>query len=387
LIYGRREERRASHHLCSCPSVRPSVFLSVLWRSAVVQLTDMRADPDKHEDLETDHSRQSPGRCSPNNTTPLLTASLNAPPQSYYAGLNGNVRVSCATDLTNKTKNTEDSQYSDSTSQGLSSHSSSSSNQQAVFYSTLLKQLRQKAGDNGGSYQQYVVPIKIKKEKGGKKPSRSPLPFVCPACKKRFQRKIAMNSHFQNEHISEASATGERSCKLCGSSAASMAAVRSHLLTSHNIDLDNNSPSPSPSPKYSLLEASLRSGSSHEESEPSCSNIDMSSSRSNTPTSTEPPTKCPEQEDDTSLVEDLSLRRPAPSSPTTKRQRVTESPPPGGVQGRFCCSFCNISYPDQTLHFLHMGFHSELNPWKCSRCGHQATCCHDFNTHLYIGHQ
>ena len=72
----------------------------------------MRADPDKHEDLETEHSRQSPGRCSP-NSTPLLTASLNAPPQSYYAGLNGNVRVTCPTDLTNKNKNNEDSQYSD----------------------------------------------------------------------------------------------------------------------------------------------------------------------------------------------------------------------------------------------------------------------------------
>ena len=345
----------------------------------------MRADPDKHDDLETEPSRHSPGRCSPNNT-PLLTASLNAPPQTYYAGLNGNVRVTCPTDLTNKNKNNEDSQYSDSTSQGLSSRSSSSSNQQAVFYSTLLKQLRQKAGDNGGSYQQYVVPIKIKKEKGGKKPPRSPLPFVCPACKKRFQRKIAMNSHFQNEHISEVSASGERSCKLCGSSAGSLAAVRNHLLSSHNIDLDNNSPSPSP--KYSLLEASLRSGSSHEESEPSCSNIDMSSSRSNTPTSTEQGLKFPEQEDDTSMeVEDLSLRRPAPSSPTTKRQRVSESPPPGGLQGKFCCTFCNISYPDQTLHFLHMGFHSELNPWKCRRCGHQATDLHDFNTHLYIGHQ
>lgn len=354
----------------------------------------MRADPDKHEDLQPEVS---PGRCSPNNT-PLLTASLNAPPQSYYSGLNGNVRVKRPTDLSNKTKRSEDAPYSDSTSQGLSSHSSS--NQQAVFYSTLLKQLRQKAGDNGGSYQQYVVPIKIKKEKGGKKP----LPFMCPACKKRFQRQIAMNSHFQNEHISEASPSGSRSCKLCGSSAPSMAGVRSHLLSSHNIDLDNPSPveeaAPLTTPKYSLLEASLRSGSSHEESEPSCSNIDMSSSRSNTPTSSEQsperslyPIKPQEQEDDTSMVEDLSLRRPSSQSPSRKRQRVEESsrqspsPPAGPVQGRFCCSYCNISYPDQTLHFLHMGFHSESNPWKCSRCGHQASDLHDFNTHLYIGHQ
>jgi len=347
----------------------------------------MRADPDKHDSAETEVS---PGRCSPNNT-PLLTASLNAPPQSYYAGLNGNVRVKCPTDLSNKTNKSEDAPYSDSTSQGLSSHSSS--NHQAVFYSTLLKQLRQKAGDNGGSYQQYVVPIKIKKEKGGKKP----LPFMCPACKKRFQRQIAMNSHFQNEHISEASPSGSRVCKLCGHSAASMTAVRSHLLSSHNIDLDKPiSPGPSPvhTPKYSLLEASLRSGSSHEETEPSCSNMDMSSSRSNTPTSSEQSPERSlarqEQEDESSLVEDLSLRRPpALQSPSTKRQRLADSPspPPGGMLGRFSCSFCNICYPDQTLHFLHMGFHSESDPWKCSRCGHQATDLHDFNTHLYIGHQ
>jgi len=213
---------------------------------------------------------------------------------------------------------------------------------------------------------------------------------MCPACKKRFQRQIAMNSHFQNEHISESSPTGSRGCKLCGHSAPSMAAMRSHLLTSHNIDLDKPSPVASPihTPKYSLLEASLRSGSSQEEAEPSCSNIDMSSSRSNTPTSSEQ-----EQEDETSMVEDLSLRRAAPQSPSSKRQRVVESPrqspspPLGGLQGRFSCSFCNISYPDQTLHFLHMGFHSESNPWKCSRCGHQASDLHDFNTHLYIGHQ
>lgn len=348
----------------------------------------MRADPDKHDELETEVS---PHRSSPNNT-PLLTASLNAPPQTYYAGLNGNVRVKCPTDLSNKTKRSEDAPYSDSTSQGLSSHSSS--NHQAVFYSTLLKQLRQKAGDNGGSYQQYVVPIKIKKEKGGKKP----LPFMCPACKKRFQRQIAMNSHFQNEHISESSPSGSRSCKLCGHSAPSMSVMRSHLLTSHKIDLDKPSPVASPihNPQYSLLEASLRSGSSQEEAEPSCSNIDMSSSRSNTPTSSEQsPERSlakPEEEDETSMVEDLSLRRTAPQSPSSKRQRVVSprrspSPPAGGQLGRFCCCYCNISYPDQTLHFLHMGFHSESNPWKCSRCGHQASDLHDFNTHLYIGHQ
>ena len=68
---------------------------------------------------------------------------------------------------------------------------------QAVFYSTLLKQLRQKAGEpqssSGPAPHLQLLPVKLKKEKS----SGKPLPFVCPACKKRFQRHIAMNAHFQ----------------------------------------------------------------------------------------------------------------------------------------------------------------------------------------------
>ena len=435
----------------------------------------MRADPDKNEELDTEvvSSRQvirtsSPpvsstppsgaaGRCqSPvSNHTPLLTATLNAPPQSYYGGLNGNVRVKCPTDMsisitTKNKKSDPDTQYSDSPSQGLSNNQSS--HHQAVFYSTLLKQLRQKAGDGpssgSGSGQQqqiHVVPVKIKKEKGSA--SSKSLPFMCPACKKRFQRHIAMNAHFQNEHISAASSSGERSCKLCGITAASLSMVRNHLRTAHNIDLDNpakclvEDPTSFSSSKYSLLEASLRSGSSTEETEPSCSNIDMSeSSRSSspqpahsyTPSSSEQsperslfPIKqhVADQDDDNSQVEDLSLRRHVPRSPVmgrsaasvecysprsespmsmssgskpSKRPRLRESqspsptfgqassqpasPPP---LGKYVCNFCNISYPNQTLYFLHKGFHSDANPWRCNGCGHQTSDLYEFNSHLF----
>ena len=37
--------------------------------------------------------------------------------------------------------------------------------------------------------------------------------FQCPVCRKRFQRHIAMNAHFQNEHIG--STETEKVCKLC----------------------------------------------------------------------------------------------------------------------------------------------------------------------------
>ena len=315
----------------------------------------MRADHHEADlDSEVVSSRASSPPASPGpSQTPLLTASLNAPPRSYYGGLNGNVRVKCPTDLsvTLSTKNrmtqsNTDNQYSDSPSQGLSSPPP---HHQAVFYSTLLKQLRQKAGDTsvGSAQRIHVVPVKIKKEKGS---SLKALPFMCPACKKRFQRHIAMNAHFQNEHISPASASGERGCKLCGAQAPSLAAVRSHLRSVHNIDLDNpakclaEDPAAFSSTKYSVLEASLRAGSGPaEESEPSCSNIEMSvseSSRSSSPLpahSSQSSDQSPERqslllysrasssaetqaaEDDLGQVEDLSLRRPTPASPVLDR--------------------------------------------------------------------
>ena len=425
----------------------------------------MRADPDqKHEDLDSSSNGSSDvvtsqGRSSP-VSNPLLTATLNAPPQSYYGGLNGNVRVKCPTDLSvtltaSKTKKNEESPSSDSHSQGLSSQQQPSSNQ-AVFYSTLLKQLRQKAGDTSstvhqpGQQQIHVVPVKIKKEKPGV--GSKSLPFMCPACKKRFQRHIAMNAHFQSEHISGPSSSGERSCKLCGSVSASLSQVRNHLRSSHNIDLDNpakclvEDPASFQTSKFSVLEASLRSGSSHDsESEPSCSNIDMSeSSRSNSPlpahhhhhhpSSSE---QSPErslfplkqdqgrsclQEDDNSQVEDLSVRKhvssrgqspvtrqssfspetrsPRPESPIScskpaaaKRPRLQESPSPTlatsqppsppPLLARYTCTHCNISYPNQTLYLLHKGFHSDSNPWRCNGCGHQASDLYDFNSHLF----
>ena len=440
----------------------------------------MRADPDRVEELDEVNStryyeerprirqssppaiptpppsRQSPipmGKTppsvrssSPSSQTPLLTATLNAPPQTYYAGLNGNVRVKCPSDLSvtlTKKSKSEDSNFTDSPSQGLSSQS----HPQAVFYSTLLKQLRHKAGEANTVQQVQVVPVKIKKEKT----SQRPLPFMCPACKKRFQRHIAMNAHFQNEHISPPCPGGERSCKLCGGVSPSLAAVRLHLLTSHNIDLDNPAKclvedTQSFSSKYSVLEARLTSGTSQEESEPSCSNIDMSeSSRScspsqaspspaHTPTSSESPERSlfpikqdlPRHitDDEDVQVEDLSLRRPSPSSPVfgrsvgqfspapsksprpespcakpIKRPRLRESSPsptfsfqqsqpPSPPSSKYTCSHCNIVYPNQTLYFLHKGFHSESNPWRCNGCGHQSADLYDFNTHLFsVAHQ
>lgn len=46
------------------------------------------------------------------------------------------------------------------------------------------------------------------------------------------------------------------------------------------------------------------------------------------------------------------------------------------------CTFCGITFPDQTLYFLHKGCHSETNPWKCNICGEQCSNVYEFNSHL-----
>ena len=358
---------------------------------------------------------------------------------------------------------------------------------------------------------------------------------MCPACKKRFQRHIALNAHFQNEHISPPGPNGgERTCRLCGSAFPSLGAVRHHLVVAHNIHLDSPTkcldeayrpPHAASGSKYSVLEASLRSGlatsgggsssssssseasNGFESTEPSCSTMEVfsysggGSGRSSPQQSdfsgaaivSRPPPSpvhiasaacsstdrspersaaqlrlrqsgqegvvvddvksnghhrqlcvitADEDDDDDVHVEDLSIRRPAPISPvpavTITSRRYSPAPRPSRASppppqphesainvgrsvkqphsnkrprtsstsgrrdyspipsitttaaaanqpagGKFTCSPCSIVFPNQTLYFLHRGFHSEANPWRCNACGHLSTDLYDFNTHLY----
>ena len=63
--------------------------------------------------------------------------------------------------------------------------------------------------------------------------------FQCPVCKKRFQRHIALNAHFQNEHIG--STPSEKHCKLCTYACPDITSIRAHLLNAHGVDLDSPS--------------------------------------------------------------------------------------------------------------------------------------------------
>ncbi|XP_012279715.1 Krueppel homolog 1 isoform X1 [Orussus abietinus] len=69
------------------------------------------------------------------------------------------------------------------------------------------------------------------------------------------------------------------------------------------------------------------------------------------------------------------------SSPHSRGEPPTSTRPDPRTTG-LQCTHCRITFPDQTLYFLHKGCHSESNPWKCNICGEQCCNLYQFNSHL-----
>lgn len=245
----------------------------------------------------------------------------------------------------------------------------------------------------------------------------------------RFQRHIAMNAHFQTEHIGQTSNDAEKKiCRLCSHVAADIVAVRQHLVRQHNIDLENPSASlvePEPATTTSSFNGELIISRRSSPVTISDANVDLiTSSSSSTPDRTSPvlgPVKI-ELIDDTASDEqehakDLSIRgrqqqqqqllpqqrsqpeviaiqhRKRAASPAVSVKLIKKSPKLCTVNNNnnndnhesdsnWQCQHCNITFPNQTLYFLHRGFHSETDPWRCNGCGLKCADLYDFNTHL-----
>jgi Pyruvate/2-oxoacid:ferredoxin oxidoreductase delta subunit len=197
--------------------------------------------------------------------------------------------------------------------------------------------------------------------------------------------------------------------------AADIVAVRAHLVRQHNIDLEN--------PSASLVEPEATSTTFGSELTISRhaspvtitdAGVDLITS-SSSPDRTSPvlgPVKIELIEDPAGEQEhakDLSIRgqqqqrqqpevvhvnrkrAPSPVSITLvhKAAKLTQSgqsksPDAAGEasDAHWQCQHCTITFPNQTLYFLHRGFHSETDPWRCNGCGLRCTDLYDFNTHL-----
>lgn len=70
------------------------------------------------------------------------------------------------------------------------------------------------------------------------------------------------------------------------------------------------------------------------------------------------------------------------NNPHLRSEPPTSSRPDPRNNNNLQCSHCKITFPDQTLYFLHKGCHSESNPWKCNICGEQCCNLYQFNSHL-----
>jgi len=424
--------------------------------------------------------------------TPLLTASLNSPPvASLSLSSNGSVDLSVSAAAATSAAGSHGSsvgghasirkrihhsaseaeqrvsperhgeRFRDGERHGSASPSSSTCNKE--MYANLLMQLRNQGVVSNDEHQLQINSNNKLSAAARKEKLKSQLCFQCPVCKKRFQRHIAMNAHFQAEHLG-ATSKNDKICKLCGYVGSNMGPLRKHLLTKHSIDLETptaclvepehcRSGSSSPLPSSSSEKKSLNLNTKHNfannnnnNSSPSVSiirtsvvttKVEDSITSSSTPERRpsppanvivhEAPGYFVKQEihcntgDDVieEVAKDLSIKKiKRPGSPsidlTKKKRHKTEQErvsPRSVVSSRpnsptishgsdllsasssssssvfglsqWQCQHCNIIFPDQTLYFLHRGFHSNSSdPWKCNGCAKRCTDMYDFNTHL-----
>ena len=235
----------------------------------------------------------------------------------------------------------------------------------------------------------------------------------------RFQRHIALNAHFQNEHIGQSSSAADsdkKICRLCSHVSSDMAAVRQHLVKQHNIDLENPASSlvePEPSTTTTYNGDLIISRRSSPVTITTDANVELiTSSSSSTPDRTSPvlgPVKIELIDDvEQEHAKDLSIRshkqqqqqqqpevvqvhRKRPASPAAVSVKLIKKAQKNSRAGHndnhesdsnWQCQHCNITFPNQTLYFLHRGFHSETDPWRCNGCGLKCSDLYDFNTHL-----
>ena len=214
-------------------------------------------------------------------------------------------------------------------------------------------------------------------------------------------------------------------CKLCSAQAPDIVTLRHHLATAHQIDLDNPlaclveaeesrpaQPPVVPKPPRSDDEDTSSSSSSSETAVPSSSSTPDHLLRTIHPDHprTTDPTTGPTLDLTVADGPQPAAKRAAYSqkkaASSKKRRRGTAAAGADNANttdelpirqhsdtaradnsqkhASYQCQYCQIQFPNQTLYFLHRGFHSPeaSNPWRCNGCGHVCTDMYDFNTHL-----
>ena len=352
--------------------------------------------------------------------TPLLKASLSSPPVAHAATDTPPTppllpTTACPASITNSTSSPSSAKSNENVCVDLTLQSrkrggnsttatiSRGCRQNAStteMYSNLLEQLSRKStAESASSVTFSLLPSTTASAAGAaatptlpkltaaarKEKLRAQTSFQCPVCKKRFQRHIAMNAHFQNEHIGQVQ--NEKICRLCSFRAGGISSIRLHLLHEHNIDLDTPTAClADPEPENSTPSSSSQGSVTVQliKAAPRFSPSTASAAKGGQQLCKEGPPM--EQAKDLSIRSTSTKRNSSQDSVgEPKRQRADYEEDEEDINGgsnNFRCINCSIVFPNQTLYFLHRGFHSETNPWRCNGCGQVCVDMYDFNTHL-----
>ena len=198
------------------------------------------------EEVEENDSNNNVANCASHHSSrkmaavedgphPLLTASLNTPPvhvtasshANHSISANGSMDLSSHASSIRKRLNGGCEPVAAEVAADPTASSPTSSSKE--MYANLLMQLR----NQGITTAAAASNVTIRKEK-----LKPQMCFQCPVCKKRFQRHIAMNAHFQAEHLG-LTPKNDKICKLCTYVGHDMGSIRHHLIIKHSIDLDS----------------------------------------------------------------------------------------------------------------------------------------------------
>ena len=80
------------------------------------------------------------------------------------------------------------------------------------------------------------------------------------------------------------------------------------------------------------------------------------------------------QQEDTNSEDESTLNASMPS--------LMAIPPPAPMTEKLMCKFCGISFQNQTMHTVHMGYHGYTDPFKCNHCGDESQDALSFFLHI-----
>lgn len=214
-------------------------------------------------------------------------------------------------------------------------------------------------------------------------------PFTCAICNETFDAREVLKEHLITKHIDNN--PEDKICKLCGHESQTSRGAKLHYTSRHfnnRLMIGELPHGYESSNEVSVILTAPEANSNQPENNnhPIKQDPEKMTSR-RTPRKDKNPTKIvtnidvDEEFDDDDDEEESYIHEGYPDYVFTRCEDDYNT----DKDLNFCdtkCEACGIIFPDRTLYFLHKGFHTELDPWKCNICGQKCKDKYDFHVHL-----